>query len=166
MHSREQASPIVSLVAEKNDAIIGHIMFSPVYHLVHRTLRITGLAPMAVAPGLPAKGCRSALVRAGLEQCRELGFLAAVVLGHPEYCPRFEFLPSTNSASNQNTMCQRACLWRWSFFHMLCRVGLAGCNTMRHSPASEGRVLGDVRKRVGFIGRHTLAVPTSTARLF
>lgn len=53
-----------------------------------------GLGPMAVAPGHQRKGIGSALVRAGMEMCKQLGFGAVVVLGHPEYYPRFGFLPS------------------------------------------------------------------------
>ena len=54
-----------------------------------------GLAPMAVAPKHQRKGIGSALVRAGLDQCAQLGFGAVVVLGHPAYYPRFGFLSST-----------------------------------------------------------------------
>ncbi len=92
---REQAEPVVSLVAEDNGAIVGHIMFSPVSLSGHPALRIMGLAPMAVAPEHQRKGIGSALVRAGLEQCKQFGFGAVVVLGHPAYYPRFGFLPST-----------------------------------------------------------------------
>lgn len=92
---REQAEPIVSLVAEDHGAIVGHIMFSPVFLSGHLGLKVMGLAPMAVTPEYQRKGIGSALVRAGLEQCRQLGFVAVVVLGHPEYYPRFGFAPST-----------------------------------------------------------------------
>ena len=91
---REQAQPVVSLVSEHRGAIVGHIMFSPVSLLGHPQLKIMGLAPMAVAPEHQRKGIGSALVRGGLEQCKQLGFSAVVVLGHPEYYPRFGFLPS------------------------------------------------------------------------
>lgn len=50
---------------------------------------------MAVIPAFQRKGIGSALVRAGLEQCEQRGFDAVVVLGHPEYYPRFGFLPSS-----------------------------------------------------------------------
>lgn len=50
-----------------------------------------GLAPMAVAPERQRQGIGSALVRAGLDRCKEPGFGAIVVLGHPEYYPRFGF---------------------------------------------------------------------------
>ena len=98
---REQDQPLVSLVAEDNDAsdandaIVGHILFSPVSLPGHPALRIMGLAPMAVAPAHQRKGIGSALVRAGLEQCKQLGYGAVVVLGHPAYYPRFGFSSST-----------------------------------------------------------------------
>ena len=92
---REQAQPLVSLVAEDNGAVVGHIMFSPVSLSGHPApLPIMGLAPMAVAPEHQRKGIGSALVRAGLEQCKQLGFGAVVVLGHPSYYPRFGFSSS------------------------------------------------------------------------
>lgn len=91
---REQAEPVVSLVADDNEAIVGHILFSPVRLSRHPDLKVMGLAPMAVAPEHQRKGIGSALVKAGLERCKQLGFVAVVVLGHPEYYPRFGFSPS------------------------------------------------------------------------
>lgn len=91
---REQAHPLVSLIAEDKGALVGHIMFSPVSISGHPALRIMGLAPMAVAPEHQRKGIGSALVRAGLEQCKQLGFGAVVVLGHPAYYSRFGFSSS------------------------------------------------------------------------
>jgi putative acetyltransferase len=91
---REQAKPVVSQVAEDNGAIVGHILFSPVSLSGYPALTIMGLAPMAVAPEHQRKGIGSALVRAGLEQCRQLGAGAVVVLGHPAYYPRFGFSSS------------------------------------------------------------------------
>jgi putative acetyltransferase len=88
---REQARPVVSLVAEAADTVVGHIMFSPVWLAGHPNLKIMGLAPMAVAPGYQRQGIGSALVHAGLDRCRQLGVGAIVVLGHPEYYPRFGF---------------------------------------------------------------------------
>jgi len=92
---RELARPVISLVAVSGGAIAGHIMFSPVTLLGKPTLRLMGLGPMAVAPAVQRRGIGSALVRAGLERCRQIGFGAVVVLGHPEYYPRFGFLSST-----------------------------------------------------------------------
>ena len=92
---RQQAHPIVSLVAVEGGTVVGHILFSPVSLSGHPGLSMMGLAPMAVAPTHQRKGIGSALVRAGLQQCKPLGCGAVVVLGHPEYYPRFGFLPST-----------------------------------------------------------------------
>jgi putative acetyltransferase len=92
---RERAQPIVSLVAESDGDVVGHIMFSPVSLSDHPELMIMGLAPMAVKPACQHKGIGSALVRAGIARCTELGFGAIVVLGHPEFYPRFGFLPAS-----------------------------------------------------------------------
>lgn len=91
---RTRVQPIVSLVAEVDGEVVGHILFSPVALDGHRELRLMGLAPMAVAPAHQGQGIGAALVRAGLQRCRELGIGAVVVLGHPSYYPRFGFQPS------------------------------------------------------------------------
>ena len=92
---RAQAQPVVSLVAEDEGQVVGHIMLSPVSLSGHPDLEIMGLAPMAVAPEHQRRGVGSMLVYAGLEQCRQLGLAAVVVLGHPGYYPRFGFSPSS-----------------------------------------------------------------------
>ncbi len=92
---RLQASPIVSLVADENGTIAGHILFSPVTLSSEPTLPIMGLAPMAVLPERQRQGIGSALVRAGLEECRRRGVVALVVLGHAGYYPRFGFTPAS-----------------------------------------------------------------------
>jgi putative acetyltransferase len=92
---RQQARPIVSLVAENSGEVVGHIMFSPVTLPGFPELRAMGLGPMAVASTHQRQGFGSALVRAGLEQCRLLGVTAVVVLGHPGYYPRFGFSPAS-----------------------------------------------------------------------
>ena len=92
---RQQAHPVISFVAEDSGEIVGHIMFSPVSLLGHPNVKLVGLAPLAVVPEQQRKGIGSALVRAGLDECRELGFVAVVVLGHPEFYHRLGFSPST-----------------------------------------------------------------------
>ncbi|MCP3959870.1 MAG: N-acetyltransferase [bacterium] len=91
---REQARPVISLVAEDAGEVVGHILFSPVTLPGHPELHIMGLAPMAVLPKHQRRGVGSALVRAGIEKCEKLGASAVVVLGHPEYYPRFGFVPA------------------------------------------------------------------------
>ncbi len=92
---REGVQPLISLVAEVDAAVVGHIMFSPVWVSADPRLSLMGLAPMAVAPAYQRQGIGSALVRAGLERCKTLGCRAVVVLGHPAYYPRFGFLPAS-----------------------------------------------------------------------
>ncbi|MGI9199426.1 MAG: GNAT family N-acetyltransferase [Woeseiaceae bacterium] len=92
---RENADPVVSLVAEDNGEIVGHIMFSPVAHSADPALKLMGLAPMAVVPDRQKAGIGAALICAGLERCNEMGVVGVVVLGHPNYYPRFGFVPSS-----------------------------------------------------------------------
>jgi putative acetyltransferase len=92
---RVTAQPLVSLVAEKYEAIVGHILFTPVT-LKDFSGLIMGLAPMAVVPALQGSGIGSSLVRAGLERCKGLGAGAAVVLGHTKFYPRFGFVPAAH----------------------------------------------------------------------
>jgi putative acetyltransferase len=91
---RHEANPFVSLVAEVSGEIVGHIMFSPVVLSGHDDLKIMGLGPMAVMPQKQGQGIGSALIKMGLEKCKDLGYGAAVVLGHKGYYPRFGFIPS------------------------------------------------------------------------
>jgi putative acetyltransferase len=92
---RVQADPIVSLVAHDGESIVGHILFSPVTLSGHADLTIMGLGPLAVVPAQQRLGIGSALVRAGLARCTQLGWAAVVVLGHSEYYPRVGFVPAS-----------------------------------------------------------------------
>lgn len=92
---RDSKVEIISLVAEKEGQIIGHILFSPVSLNEETDIKIMGLAPMAVLPDQQNKGVGSQLVQEGLEVCKKAGYEAIAVLGHSEYYPRFGFSPST-----------------------------------------------------------------------
>ncbi|MFQ5418926.1 MAG: GNAT family N-acetyltransferase [Anaerolineae bacterium] len=83
---------ICSLVAEVNGRLAGHILFTPVTitHENQQTIA-AGLGPLAVHPHWQNQGFGSALSRQGLALCRQQGFGVAVVLGHPDYYPRFGF---------------------------------------------------------------------------
>ncbi len=85
---------VVSLVAESGDELVGHIAFSLVSMASCPERRGVALDPMAVLPAMQKRGIGSALVRAGLDRCRDLGYDYAVVVGHPEYYPRFGFVPA------------------------------------------------------------------------
>jgi putative acetyltransferase len=84
----------LSLVATLDDRVVGHILFTPVTIEPSVDRRIAGLAPMAVRPEHQRSGIGGQLIRAGLDACRRSGYAAVVVLGHPEYYPRFGFVPA------------------------------------------------------------------------
>jgi putative acetyltransferase len=92
---RAKRISLVSLVAESGGTVVGHILFSPVMLAERSDLNAMGLGPMAVLPDHQRKGVGSALVREGLARCRQLGCRAVVVVGHPNYYPRFGFVPGT-----------------------------------------------------------------------
>ncbi len=87
--------PELSLVAESNGKIVGHIMFS-IISLVsdEGETEVLSLAPMSVDPDFQMKGVGKKLMEKGLEECRRLGHRIVVVIGHPEYYPRFGFIPA------------------------------------------------------------------------
>jgi putative acetyltransferase len=92
---RQACAEALSLVAE-DGAIVGHILFTPV--VVEGTGRDVlgmGLGPMAVLPDRQRQGIGSQLVRRGLDILRERGYRFVVVVGHPEYYPRFGFEPAS-----------------------------------------------------------------------
>lgn len=94
---RETARPFISLVAvDDEQELLGHIAFSPVTLFDDPAAKLMGLAPMAVDPAHQRRGIGVALVEAGLQRCRLNGSLAVVVLGHPEYYPRFGFEPAAD----------------------------------------------------------------------
>jgi putative acetyltransferase len=88
------SSDYLSLVATIDGRVVGHILFTPVTIEPPVDRRIAGLAPMAVRPEHQRSGIGGQLIRAGLAECRRQGYSAVVVLGHPEYYPRFGFVPA------------------------------------------------------------------------
>ena len=82
----------VSLVAEEDGRIIGHILLSRLrLEMDGRLLRGLTLAPMAIAPARQRQGKGSGLVKAAIEAARQIGADAIIVLGHPGFYPRFGF---------------------------------------------------------------------------
>ena len=88
-----------SFVAVQSDRIVGHLFFSPV--IVEGEClkkKILGLAPVAVLPDYQRQGIGSLLIREGLKECVRSGFQAVVVLGHPNFYPRFGFIPASRKS--------------------------------------------------------------------
>ena len=92
---RSSGKLILSLVAEADGAVVGHIAFSPVTIESDQGAEMAlGLAPVAVLPAWQRKGIGSDVVRRGLEGVatrRE----SVVVLGHPAFYVRFGFVPAS-----------------------------------------------------------------------
>ena len=89
---RKANKATVSLVAQQDEQVVGHILFSPV--TIANTpaeIRGVGLAPMSVLPEFQNRGIGSRLVRDGLAACQAAGYDIVVVLGHVDYYPRFGF---------------------------------------------------------------------------
>jgi putative acetyltransferase len=82
----------LSLVAELAGQVVGHILFSDL-PIVTAAGTVPGLAlaPLAVLPEFQNRGIGSALVRKGLETCRDQGHGIVIVVGHPHFYPRFGF---------------------------------------------------------------------------
>ncbi len=88
----DTVTPVVSLVAEDEGAIVGHVIVSPV------TLEgdpsapgLGGLGPVGVLPERQGQGIGGELVRAALAGARDLGWQAVFLVGDPAYYVRFGF---------------------------------------------------------------------------
>jgi putative acetyltransferase len=92
---RARGRNFLSLVATRDGAIVGHLLVTRVcIEGAREDLLLLGLAPVAVAAARQRSGIGSQLVRASLQAARESGAAGMVVLGHPEYYPRFGFVPA------------------------------------------------------------------------
>jgi len=82
----------LSLVAEFNGRIVGHVMLTKVRLLQGKdSTDILALAPMAVVPSQSHRGIGSELIQAVVEKANKLGYKGIVVAGHPDFYQRFGF---------------------------------------------------------------------------
>lgn len=89
---RADGDILLSLVAQVDGEVVGHILFSKLDSETQGgNIKAAALAPMAVTPEFQGRGVGTALVERGLALCRERGYSVVVVLGHPDYYPRFGF---------------------------------------------------------------------------
>lgn len=89
---RSNGAVLLSLVAILNGQVVGHIMYSP---LPIGDKQGAALGPMSVLPTFQRQGIGSRLVEAGNRKLQEAGCPFIVVVGHPEYYPRFGFSPAS-----------------------------------------------------------------------
>ena len=80
----------VSLVAEVDGRVVGHIAFSPVT-ISDGSPNWYGLGPVSVLPECQRRGIGSALIQEGISRLKDLGARGCCLVGHPEYYRRFGF---------------------------------------------------------------------------
>jgi len=92
LRKKDQFIPELSLVAEADETVVGHILFYPVIinsaNQKHTTL---SLGPMSVLSEYQKKGIGGKLINEGLKRAKKFGFRSVIVVGHPEYYPKFGF---------------------------------------------------------------------------
>ena len=94
---RNEGVVIASLVAEVEKRVVAHICFSRMsIETTSGRVAAVALAPMAVLPEQQRRGIGGKLIKYGLHFLSRLGERAVIVVGHPDYYPRFGF--STDKA--------------------------------------------------------------------
>ena len=88
---RSNGAALLSMVATLNGQVVGHIMYSP---LVVGEVTGAALGPMAVLPEHQRQGIGAKLVEAGNRKLKDEGCPFIIVVGHPNYYPRFGFVPA------------------------------------------------------------------------
>ena len=84
--------PELSLVAELNGLVVGHILFTPlVIDNGQQGFESLVLGPVSVLPEFQKQGIGGQLIIAGHKKAKELGFQSVILIGHPEYYPRFGY---------------------------------------------------------------------------
>jgi putative acetyltransferase len=81
----------VSLVAEVDGRLVGHLALSPVT-IAGATAQWYGLGPISVSPEMQRQGIGKALIEEGLSRLRQLGGGGCCLVGHPDYYRRFGFV--------------------------------------------------------------------------
>jgi putative acetyltransferase len=89
---RDAGALAISLVAEQNGRVVGHIAFSPAFAADGSDGWFT-LGPVSAEPELKHQGIGSAIINAGLNMLRERDAAGCVLVGNPAYYSRFGFLP-------------------------------------------------------------------------
>jgi len=80
----------LSLVAELDGRVIGHIAFSPV-SISDGTQNWYGLGPVSVLPEHQRKGIGKSLIQEGLSQLKSLNAQGCCLVGHPDYYKQLGF---------------------------------------------------------------------------
>jgi putative acetyltransferase len=94
IRASEEFLPELTLVAEDDERIVGHVMYS--YSALEGSdAQLLQLSPLSVAPDRQGQGIGAALTRESLRLAEARGEPLVLVLGHPAYYPRFGFRPAS-----------------------------------------------------------------------
>ena len=104
--------PELSLVAEYNNEIIGHILFTKVN--VGSTIQLA-LAPLSVSTNYQRQGVGTKLIKEGHRIAKNLGYEYSIVLGDPNYYSRFGYIPAKHSVLNLPLKFLKNFLWQLIF---------------------------------------------------
>jgi len=89
---RDDGDLILSLVAADDDDVVGHIAFSRLWVEGNGApFAAACLAPMSVRPNRQRQGIGGAMITEGHRRLVSSGERLAVVVGHPDYYPRFGY---------------------------------------------------------------------------
>lgn len=91
---REAGVLTLSIVAEVDENVVGHIAFSPVT-MSDGTPNWYGLGPVSVLPKYQKMGIGKSLIEEGLARLKQMGAAGCCLVGHPEYYGKFGFVNSS-----------------------------------------------------------------------
>jgi putative acetyltransferase len=95
IRSSEEFIPELSIVAELNNQIIGHILLSKAKVVNQKKAQdVIVLAPIAVRPDFQKQGAGSQLIFEGIRRTKDLGYGIILLIGHPTYYPKIGFKPA------------------------------------------------------------------------
>lgn len=97
IRSSDRYIAALSLLAEVDGEVVGHILFSYIdliMESIQEILPVLSLAPVAVLPKFQKQGIGSALIQTGLAKADKMGEIMVMVLGSPSFYSRFGFVCS------------------------------------------------------------------------
>ncbi|WP_428234904.1 GNAT family N-acetyltransferase [Gracilimonas sp.] len=97
LRNSEAFIPELSLVAEWENEVVGHILFTRILIKSEKEeWESLALAPVTVLPNHQGKGIGGQLIKAGHKAAREAGFTSVILVGHAGYYPRFGYRPCSD----------------------------------------------------------------------
>ena len=93
LRQQPEQGPNISLVAELDGVLVGHVFFSAVRLEDHPDIPVCALAPLGVYRQYQRQGIGAQLVQQGVDECANRGYRAVFVQGSRQYYPRFGFIP-------------------------------------------------------------------------